>query len=295
MNIKAWAAPVFISLLLLLSCSGERTSEKLQVVAGITPQKYILDRLGGDYLDVSVLVAPGEDPHMYNATPRQMDRLLSAGAFFVSGLEFEDVLVNKLKPQLQGVLLINTIQDIKLRTFKDVVDAGNNPGDTHGHGIEDPHTWLDPLLFARQAKTISDALCELDPAHAGAYRKNYEILSRELKALNEKIAMLLLPVKGGIMFVYHPAFGYFADAYGLVQVAVEAEGKNTGTAELERTIGFIKQKGVKVIFSQPQNPESSVRSLAEALNLKIVVLDPLAYDYPKNLLAMAAEIKQALE
>jgi zinc transport system substrate-binding protein len=310
MHNKMRAAAALFFLLSAFSCGGVRNSQKLPLVAGIMPQKYILDRLGGEYLDVSVLVAPGENPHMYNATPRQMDRLLSAKAFFVSGQEFEDVLIDKLKPQLQGVLLVNTIRDIRLRTFKDVVEAGNETGgtraggdhgdgagthDTHGHGIEDPHSWLDPLIFTRQAKTMSDALCELDPVHADTYRKNYEILSRELAALNEKIAALLLPVKGRVMFVYHPAFGYFTDAYGLVQVAVEAEGKSAGTAELERTIEFIRQKGVKVIFSQPQNPEAGVRALAEALKLRIVVLDPLAYDYPKNLLAMAGEIRQALE
>jgi zinc transport system substrate-binding protein len=295
MNSKPRAAVIFISLLLFLSCSAERNSRKLAVVAGIMPQKYILDRLGGDYLEVSVLVAPGENPHMFNATPRQVDSLLSARALFLSGQEFEDVLIEKLKPQLQGILIVNTIQDIKLRTFTDVVKAKDKPPDSHGHDIEDPHTWLNPLFFTQEAKTVRDALCKLDPSHASAYRENYELLARELAALNQKISLLLEPVRGRVMFVFHPAFGYFADAYDLVQVAVEAEGKSTGSRELERTIEFVKEKQVKVIFSQPQNPEANVRALAEVLKLRIVVLDPLAYDYRNNLLSMASEIKRALE
>jgi zinc transport system substrate-binding protein len=292
---KHLAAVFFISLLLLFSCERERSSHRPRVVAGIMPQKYLLERLGGEYLDISVLVQPGESPHTFIITPRQADSLISAGAFFVSGLEFEDILLTKLRSQLQGVLIVNTARDIPLRTFRrpggeQAVNVG-----THDHGITDPHTWLNPLFFITQARAMRDALCELDPQHASAYKQNFKILADELRDLDKRIRVLLEPVRGRVLLVFHPAFGYFADAYGLVQEAVEAEGKAAGSWDMEKTIEFIKNNNIRVLFTQPQDPGSHVSALADALKLQVVVLDPLVFDYEKNLLAMADKIKQALE
>jgi len=292
MSKKLWWAvwQSMIVLVIVLSCAEQVQSDKISVVVSITPQKYFVERIGAEYVDVTVLVQPGDNPHMYAPTPRQIEKLLNAKIYFLIGEEFEEIILAKLAQELEGLLLVNTIKNITLRTF----ERGDQVH-TDDRGIEDPHTWLNPLLVIEQANIIRNTLKSMDPEHSREYENNFLRFKNELIELDNSIKLLLESEKGGIFFVFHPAYGYFADAYGLVQVAVESEGKAVSAKQLEHTIDVVEKQKIKVIFTQPNLSETDVRAVAEVIGGRVVNLDPLAYDYQQNLLSIAREIKRSLE
>jgi zinc transport system substrate-binding protein len=277
--------------LLLFSCNSRPHNDKLSVMVSIVPQKYFVEQIGAEFVDVSVLVEAGANPHMYSPRPRQIEELLRAKVYFLIGQHFEEIIIDKLSEELKDVRLVNTIKNITLRTFEQ--HAGQTPEEQHG--ATDPHTWLNPLYVIQQARIICDTLKEIDPLHKSEYEANYAILEQKLKNLHKNIQSILEPLKGETFFVFHPAYGYFADAYGLVQVAVEAGGKAVSAKKLGAILELMKEKKTRVIFSQPQTAETNVKAIAETVGARVVILDPLAYDYQENLLSMAREIKNSLQ
>ena len=150
------------------------------------------------------------------------------------------------------------------------------------------------VLFAVQVM-ICDTLAELDPDHADTYRRNLAAFDADLDRVHAQIAEALAPLKGQAIFVFHPAFGYFADAYGLKQIPVEIGGKEPTARQLAGLIDRAKAAGVKVIFVQPQFSQKSAGAVAAAIDGVVVPLDDLARDYLMNLENVAAKVKVALQ
>jgi zinc transport system substrate-binding protein len=104
----------------------------------------------------------------------------------------------------------------------------------------------------------------------------------------------LRPLRGGILFVFHPAFGYFAEEYGLEQAAIEVEGHEPGPRELEKIISRAKERGVRVIFVQPQFSKKSAEAVARSIGGAVIPIDPLAYDWLDNLKRIGEKVRQGL-
>ena len=154
---------------------------------------------------------------------------------------------------------------------------------TGRHRTPDPHIWLDPGLVKIQARNIHDALCRLDPSHQEEYGANLRDFAADLERLHNRIARTLAPLRGKKMYVFHPAFGYFAAAYGLIQVPVESGGREPSARQLASLIAAARKDGVKVIFVQAQFPAKSAAAVARAIGGAVVPVDPLARNYLENL------------
>jgi zinc transport system substrate-binding protein len=260
----------------------------LRVFVGIAPQRYFVERVGGDRVTVEALVQPGQDPHTYEPTPRQVAGLADASLYLRIGLGFENALVERMST-MRGLRVVDTREGITLRPL----DPGSDP-DEAGPGGLDPHIWMDPALVARQAATIRDALSSVDPAGRAAYEAGYAAFARDLDAVAREVAATLAPYRGRELLVYHPAFGYFADAFGLKQVAVETGGKEPSAQQLARLIDFAKGRAIRVVFVQPQFSQAGARAVADAIGGAVIPMDDLAYDYIANLRRVAAEAATAL-
>ncbi|MFH1113632.1 MAG: zinc ABC transporter substrate-binding protein [Pseudomonadota bacterium] len=304
-------------LLLTGICCAKESTVPVNVFVSILPQKYFVERVGGDLVNVAVLVGPGQSPATYEPRPRQMAELSKAKIFFRIGVPFEQSLMPKIESAFKGLTVVDTRKGISLRNMAEKHDHAHegedrpdgkglrgeehaeNHKEEHHHeaGAPDPHIWLDPVLVKTQAKTVCDALSNVDPQHAGTYRKNLEKFQSDLDMANDKIAKVLAPLKGKIVFVFHPAYGYFTDRYGLKQVAVETGGKEPTAGQLAELIDKAKRSGVKVIFVQPQFDRRNAETIAKAISGVVVSLDPLSPDYLKNLNDMASrmESSQALK
>ncbi len=281
-----WAAPL---------TAADRTEaaagEPLPAFVTIPPHAWLLEQLGGPRVRVQVLLQPGDSPHAYEPSPRQVAALGRARVFFRIGEAFEERLLERITRMFRELRVVDLRQGLPLRKIEGGEHAGHAD---HGHGRADPHLWLDPQLFSRQAAIMAQALIELDPVHAAQYRANLAALQARLDSLDQRIAALLAPYRGGTVFVYHPAFGYFTDRYGLEQVAVEVEGKEPAARELAALIARLRKERAKVLFVQPQFAGSASRALESALDLRVERLDPLARDYPVNLLEIARQLAAAL-
>jgi zinc transport system substrate-binding protein len=195
--------------------------------------------------------------------------------------------------------VVDTRQGIRLREMEADIHADHDHHDHHhahhehhdhhDHGGRDPHIWTSPRLLKTQAQTVAATLGELAPEHSDAFRRNLAVLESKLDQLDAAIREKLAGCQGRAMFVFHPAWGYFADEYGLRQVAVELEGKEPTDRELTELQQLARREGIKVVFVQPQISGQSAEAVARAVGARVEVLDPLAEDLPAELLR-AAEI-----
>ncbi|MDI9570980.1 MAG: zinc ABC transporter substrate-binding protein [Pseudomonadota bacterium] len=298
----------------------------------ILPQAYFVERIGGPHVEVTTLVGEGQSPHGYEPTPRQMARLAEARAYFLIGAPVERAVLGKIEASHRKIEIVATQRGVPYRYpageghGHEGNDAKGQPpqgrektgGPAYGEGrtaarggeaagkpgtaphppkdgqAPDPHIWLDPRLVKIQARNIHAALCRLDPAHRQEYGANLRAFQADLDRVDARIARALAPLKGKRMYVYHPAFGYFAAAYGLIQVPVEWGGREPSARRLASLIAAARRDGVKVIFVQAQFPAKSAAAVARAIGGAVAPIDPLARDYLDNLNRIAAAVEQGL-
>ena len=287
---------------------------QIKAFVGIAPEACLVERIGGSHVSVSVLVGPGQNHHTFEPTPKQMVDLAEATVYFSIGLPFERRLLEKIREANPSLKCIDAREGISLRKMEtaDEGKMGRFPisglhGGVHGTagnreasqfsraGAMDPHVWLSPLNAKIIAANICKGLEEVDPTHAAGYENNLDGLQNELEALNARIAGVLAPFKGRAFYVYHPAFGYFADAYGLKQISIEIEGKEPTAKQLAELIARAKADGVRVIFVQQQFPRRPAEAIAEEIGCAVVSIDPLSHDYIANLERIAEKLRAALQ
>ena len=290
---------------------------KVKTFVGINPVAYSVERVGGSDVEVSVLVGPGQDPHTFELTPRVVAKLANARVLFEMGFPFEETLIKKVESTFKNLEVVDLQQGIKLRPMTEeeaeaeeaAHEAEHEHGHGHGHGHGeaeehehhheagdlDQHTWLDPRLVKIQARTIADTLIRIDPSHKDQYEQNLKGYLTDLDAVHEQLTKALAPVKGKSFFVFHPALGYFGDAYGLKQVPVQIGGKEPTARQLARLIELAKEDGVRIIFVQPQFSKKSAEALAKSIDGAVVPIDTDgARDYLKNLQDIAVKVESAL-
>src|SRR4030042_846217 len=227
------------------------------VFVSIPPQKYFVEKIGGNLVSVSVMVAPGANPHNYEPKPGQMAALSKAKIYFAIGITFEDAWLSrfsKLNPALRIVYTDEGIEKISMTPHghDQVGDRGQPSTHKREQETRDPHVWLSPVNGKIIARNILKALQEQDPSNKQIYEDNYRIFTKEIENLDAELRSLFVSKKGIKFMVFPPAWGYFARAYDLVQVPIEVEGKEPKPAQLSDLIKFAKKEKITVIFVQPQ-------------------------------------------
>jgi zinc transport system substrate-binding protein len=307
-RLSAFSFPLFI--LATLGCDGAKLGPpdgRLLVAVSIIPQAWLVRAVGGPRVDVVTLVTPGESHHTYQPTDAQVSRVMASAVFFRIGTSFENApwfhaLEAAGKPRVvdlrDGVSLLDMAAhhdddeegppDPPRKgtvPFSLTRKLGQSPADRFAG--KDPHIWLSPRRLKIQAATIAQTLAEQDPAHRGEYERNLAAVQQRLDELERTLAARLAPLKGKAFFVFHPAWGYFADDYGLRQISVEVEGKEPSDQELTQLQRQARQSGVKVVFVQPQFGGRSARAVADAAGARLETADPLPADLPAGLLQLA--------
>lgn len=279
---------------LLLAATPARPAEPppgpLRVVVSIAPQKYFVERIGGSRVRAEALVGPGQNPHTFDLTPRQVARLAEADLYVRVGMPFEAGLLGKVAGMRRDLPIVDQREGIALRRME---EHGAEDADHGGEGT-DPHVWMSPRLAKVQAAVIARALAAADPAHRAEYEANLEGFRADLDRVDRSVAAALAGLPRREFYIFHPVLGYFADAYGLTQTAVEAEGKEPGPRRLAALMDRARAEGVKVIFVQPQFSAKSAEAVARAIGGAVVPLDDLAEDYLANLERVAAALAGAL-
>jgi zinc transport system substrate-binding protein len=284
---------------------------KPSVFVSINPQKYFVQRIGKDLVDIQVMVQPGASPASYEPKPRQMAAIAKTLIYFSIGVPFENVWLNKIASSNPNMMVVQTdhgIQKIPMADYhhhrgaadhrKTDRHAENKHGQAENQrdpGILDPHIWLSPPLVMIQARTILVALQKVDPVHRSDYEANFKAFISEITKLDAELKNIFSSRQGLQFMVFHPAWGYFADTYGLKQIPVEIEGKNPKPAQLKELIKYANQNEINVIFVQPQFSAKSAEVIARGIGGQVVFADPLAEEWSVNLRKVAREIRAALK
>jgi zinc transport system substrate-binding protein len=271
---------------------------RLRVAVSVPPQAYFVRRIGGDRVQVDVMIPPGYSHVDYPLTPRQVAALSRARLYVAVGhpaFEFERVQLAAVLRDLPGIQVVDMSRGMRL-----LAGEGEGDEDDHGHSEKggeaggDPHVWVAPDTVAVAARNIAAALEGIDPAHAAEYRANLQRFETDVAALDREIRQRLAGTRGDRFMVYHPTWGYFAREYGLEQVAIEAEGKEPSAQRLIRLIDRARRERVKVVFVQAGFPRKSAQVIAEAVGGRVLVADPQDPDWLGNLRRVSQELQEAL-
>lgn len=282
---KTLASVSLLALCLIVVASAPiYAAAKPTVAVSILPQKWFVEQIAGDLCDVMVLVGPGHSPATYEPTARQMTTVQSAIIYFSAGVPFE----NGLLPKLEAMQ-----DNPPIRGFRPAANAHNH-GHNHSHGDSDPHNWLDVSKAQAIADTICNNLMELLPASAAELKENREHLQIELDLLDQEIKATLAPCAGSTFFVFHPAFGHFAQCYGLIQAAVEVDGHEPSARQMVRIVEEARAKGAEAIVVQPQFSRKPAEAVARAIGAQVVTLDPLGADYLQTMRSIATGLANVL-
>jgi zinc transport system substrate-binding protein len=269
---------------------------KLNVTVTILPQKYFVESIGKEKVNVVSMVGLGDSPHTYEPNPKQMLSLSQSTLYFTIGVEFEEVWLPKfisLNPKLITIPTTHTIEKMPMSKHHHHSHGSGDSSHKHQHTSHremrhDPHTWTSPNNVKHMAKHIYEALVKHDAKNQSYYKKNYDAFLKELDSTHQELTSILqhLPEPRTFM-VFHPSWGYFAKAYKLRQIEVEIEGKEPKPKEIIKLIKHAKIDKVSAIFLAPESPQSSVTLLAHELKIPIVEISALAPNWRENLLYFA--------
>lgn len=265
---------------------------QLRVMVSVPPLADLVRKVGGQEIHIDILVDKGQDPHTFSPSPVQMKALGRADILLTVGMPFEETLIDKISDTNTGITVVDAsagIEKLELEHHEEE-EGETEDGHEHHHHDSDPHVWLAPYSIKVQLDNIKNALAGAVPGKAGFFADNLAAAQVQLDLAHEQITGKLKPFAGRQFFVFHPAFGYFANEYGLEQVAIEVGGHSPTPKELIGFLAVAKEAGIKVIFVQPQFDPRSAEVIAKELDAKVATLDPLAPDVIKSLHAIADAI-----
>lgn len=277
--------------LILVSCSKEKTtyeceiSKKLPIAVSIAPQKTFVKAVAGDLVDVVTMIPSGQNPENFQPTPTLLENFSKAKIYFSIGVPTENSsILPKAKDLNSSLKIINLDKEV----------AKVYPDREFAPGKRDPHIWLSPKRTKIMINIIKEELSKIDPSNKSIYAKNADEYLKKLDEIDTDIKSSLTNLKNKSIIVYHPAFGYFCDEYGLNMIALETEGKEAQPQDLQKTIDMAKEKEIKTIFYQAEIDSKQSKTFADEIGGKTELIAPLSPDYIENLKKIANAFKQVL-
>ncbi len=257
---------------------------KMNVLVSILPQKYFIEQIAKSKVNITTMVLPGDDPHEYEPSPKQMRSLSKARIYFGIGVRFEDIWLPKFLANNKNLILVKTQKDVKKIKIAKGIKSNNK-------NVYDPHIWTSTTNAAIMAKNIYQALSKYDKKNQSFYKKNYLDFLVKIKQTKAKIKDILKGTKKNkIVLVIHPAWGYFSKEFALNQVAIEKEGKAPRAQRLVSLVKLAKKNNIKYIFIQPEMSPKYAKIIAKQVGAKLISVSPLAFDWSKNLIYFAKSI-----
>lgn len=282
---------LYLSVILCFIVSCNYTNDNSKIISvTIEPQRYFVEKIVGDKFEVNTIVPAGTSPETYDPSPSQMVDLGKSSLYFKVGyLGFENAWGQTLKDNNVDVKIINTSNNIKLiEDNKDSIEIKKmNEHDGHSHHGVDPHIWSSPKSALIMAENMLNALVVADVENQKYYRDNFKLLETEIIETDRRINELLESASVKSFIIYHPALGYFARDYNLIQYSIEFEGKNPSPQQLKEMIDFANTQDIKTIFVQKGFDLKNAESLANEVKASIHSIDPLSYNWSDELIKIA--------
>jgi len=286
----------------------------VNAVVSILPQQTFLKKIGGDKVNIALMVKPGSSPHSYEPKPSQMKSISQADIYFTIGVEFEHNWLDKFTHQNKNMIISNMGENIVKFDMEEhshhdheeeLHDKHEEKGhddhakenhekhhdDDHDEDSKDPHIWTTPANVKTIAYNIFNELSLIDKTNKDYYRKNLETFIKEIDQTDKKIKELLKETaKNSKFMVFHPAWGYFAHEYGLTQLAIESGGKNPKPKQIAFLIEEAKEENVKAVFTAPEFSTNTANQIAQEVGVPVIKVSPLNPKWSENLIGLAKAI-----
>jgi ABC-type Zn uptake system ZnuABC Zn-binding protein ZnuA len=251
---------------LLLALTMIQAQEPVKVVATYSILGDFLENVGGDLVDLTLLVGRDGDAHAYEPTPQDSVAIADAALVFENGLGFETWLDDLFAASGSSAARVVVSDGIAVRTMQ----GGEEPSET------DPHLWLNPQLVMTMIDNIATALATVDPANKATYLENATAYKAELGALDKDLQAEVssLPVERRKMITSHDSLGYFADRYGFEVIgavisSVTTESSNANAGELAKLVDTIKATGVPAIFVENITNAALIEQVAGSAGVSV--------------------------
>jgi len=257
-------------------------AQKIKVGVTINPYVEFVKKVGGDRVDISVLVPPNADPHTFDLTPSAIKALSDARIYFKVGasLDFEVNWLDKLAELNPKMLMVDTSTGIEL---------------IGSEGHFDPHIWLSPRNTIKIIDSIYQGLVQIDPDGVEIYKGNRDTFVNDLQTLDNEVKEILSNLRTRVFVVYHSAWAYFARDYNLTQIALEEEGKEPTVEEIIELVEAAKAEGVKAVFAEPQFDPRELEVITKELGVEIILVDTHSFtEYITHIKGFALALKEAL-
>ncbi len=293
--ISAGIALVCTALTLISAgCTDSDRNDRTLVVTSISPLGNWIAEIGGDDLDVLVLVPPSSSPHTFELSPGQLRDASRAQlvVFNGAGLEYwsEKLLENLQNPATPVLTLSNGVELLQDGSTdgqdEDPAASSAHDSDTHGHSKHrhgaagNPHFWLDPHIASSAIDMITEALSALLPSRANAMRIRADKYLKELAGLDSAISTEIGSWTEHRFIGDHSSWVYFAKRYGLKEISVieEIPGREISAREMASLVDLIRKEDIKAVFADKRKSTRAVDILAEETNICVVLLDPMGID-----------------
>ena len=259
----------------LFSCSSPKSSDDTRVITvSIEPLRYLTEQIVGDRFEVVTMVPKGSSPETYEPTARQMTDLSESILYIkVGNLGFERTWMPRLTANAPHITVVNSSEGI---------DSNID---------DDPHSWMSARNAIVMAHNIYDAVKRIDVRDSMYFRHRLDSVCGVIHATDQYIKQMAAQAHCKAFVIYHPALTYFASDYGLQQIAVEEHGREPSAADLQRIISTAKAKGVKLMFIQREFANRNVDVIANAIGARKVEINPLGYDWEKEMKRIASEMR----
>ncbi len=268
---------------------------KITVAVGIIPEATFVEKVAGDLVDVITLIPPGNSPANYQPTSTQMQALSDAAVYFAMQVPAEEAnILPKVKDFNKDIEIVN-LREVVSATYPPRIIEEHHHHDEDGdedheedhdedHDQEheetvDPHIWLSPKRAIIMVQAIADKLSEIDKDNEETYKLNAAEYIKELEALDEAITKKVYELENKTFLMYHPAYGYFADDYGLEMVSLETDGKQATASEIKQVIDRAKLDGITTIYYQEEFDDNQAKTVAEEIGGNVLKVAPLSPDY----------------
>lgn len=271
------------------ACSG-RSAEGADVATltvSIEPQRWMLRQIVGDNFKVNTLLSNGANPESYEPTVSHIASLQRSAAYFcVGNLGFESSVVERVKANNPDLQISVTSDSISL-----IYDSHNCDGHSHNH-VADPHVWSSAQNAKIMARNMARTVCAIDPDNADLYAANLAKLLQRIDSVDQAVKEILAPCTGESFLIWHPSLSYFARDYGLHQLPLSAEGKESSVSATRRLVDRAAATGAHVFFIQKDFDSSQANVVARhgEASLRVVTINPLDYDWASQMLLTARAI-----
>ncbi|HEM3702357.1 TPA: zinc ABC transporter substrate-binding protein [Streptococcus suis] len=282
---------------LLAACQLRPKSEEkegLTIVTSFYPIYSLVKEVSGELNDVR-MIGSRQGIHSYEPSAADIKAIYDADVFIYHSRILESW-ANRLEPNLQGssVKVLEASTTLPLIKVPGLEDMEVSQGIDEA-SLYDPHTWLDPILVADEAREIAKLLGEQDPDHAQEYHENAEAFAKEAEQLYQTYKPIFEKVSSKTFVTQHTAFSYLAHRFGLTQLGIagvsEEEPSPKRLAEIKE---FVEDYQVRTIFVEKGVSDKMAQTLAKETGVELRVLDPLEAD-PENAATYLDNLKVVLD